>query len=177
MSLRREHGTYAMYAREGCRCDACKEYQRARVARARAARTVFNHGTRSAYDAGCRCDPCRTARREAYLTLPSEYPAVRPEPAMQRPCECGGVIQRRVPAGRWPKRCETCRKATRYLRPSASRRRSAAIRQWARERGLMHSAYGRIPSAVVAAYDAERAASQAGIRARAAERVLAGAAR
>jgi hypothetical protein len=31
--------------------------------------------------------------------------------AMTRACPCGGVITRKVPAGRWPERCDDCRKA------------------------------------------------------------------
>jgi hypothetical protein len=31
--------------------------------------------------------------------------------AMERPCECGGVIRRRVRRGRWPERCEACKGA------------------------------------------------------------------
>ena len=53
----------------GCRCDDCREYQRARVARNRGQRFaigLLTHGTRSAYDAGCRCTECLEARRAAY---------------------------------------------------------------------------------------------------------------
>lgn len=59
------HGTYTMYARRGCRCDSCKEYQRARVAKNRSDRLKtgnLSHGTRSAYDAGCRCMDCKVVR-------------------------------------------------------------------------------------------------------------------
>ena len=66
------HGTYQAYFWHDCRCDLCREYQRARVARNRTARRAagnLDHGTRSAYDAGCRCQPCRNARREAYIRL------------------------------------------------------------------------------------------------------------
>lgn len=62
------HGTHADY-KAGCRCDECREYQRARVAANRAdrfAKGKFNHGRRSAYDAGCRCEPCRAARAASY---------------------------------------------------------------------------------------------------------------
>ena len=60
------HGTYTRYADHGCRCDACRAYQRDRVARNRADRLAsgrLNHGTRSARDAGCRCDACVMTRR------------------------------------------------------------------------------------------------------------------
>lgn len=62
------HGTYASYARHGCRCDLCAEYQRSRVKRNRMRRlaTGVTHGNRSSYDAGCRCNLCREARRDAY---------------------------------------------------------------------------------------------------------------
>lgn len=63
----RPHGTYARYSR-GCRCDECREYQGARVARNRADRLAsgrLSHGTRSAWDAGCRCTECGTAHRTA----------------------------------------------------------------------------------------------------------------
>lgn len=60
-----EHGTYTMYARNGCRCESCREYQNSRVRRNRADRLEnrrLAHGTRSAYDAGCRCVHCRNRR-------------------------------------------------------------------------------------------------------------------
>lgn len=75
MSAERAHGTYRRYWIDKCRCEACREYQRARVARSRAerlARGELTHGKRSAYDAGCRCDQCRDARREARVRL-NEY--------------------------------------------------------------------------------------------------------
>lgn len=62
------HGTYAMYRRK-CRCDVCREYQRARVAKSRASRLAsgrLSHGTRSSYDAGCRCTDCKRARATVY---------------------------------------------------------------------------------------------------------------
>jgi hypothetical protein len=64
-----KHGTYGTYFHLKCRCFACREYQRARVARNRAARLAsgnLSHGSRSAYDAGCRCDQCLSARRASY---------------------------------------------------------------------------------------------------------------
>lgn len=70
-----QHGTYTRYARMGCRCPMCREYQRAKVERSRAARLAagsLSHGTRSAYDAGCRCSDCSAARRDAYKRLASE---------------------------------------------------------------------------------------------------------
>ena len=78
------HGTYTAYARHGCRCDACRAYQNARVARNRADRLAggrLTHGTRSAYDAGCRCDACYQARRVAYFVR-SEY---RPKSGRRKP--------------------------------------------------------------------------------------------
>ena len=60
------HGTYSAYARCKCRCNECREYQRARVARTRAQRLTegrINHGTSSGYDDGCRCEDCRDAHR------------------------------------------------------------------------------------------------------------------
>lgn len=63
------HGGYNAY-RRGCRCTACVDYQRERVARSRRQRLEsgqLSHGTRSAYDAGCRCDACRARRSEISL--------------------------------------------------------------------------------------------------------------
>lgn len=60
------HGTYSAYARYKCRCNECREYQRARVARSRAQRLAegrIGHGTSSGYDDGCRCEECRDAHR------------------------------------------------------------------------------------------------------------------
>lgn len=73
MNLSLAHGTYTAYA-QGCRCNACRQYQNDRVARSRANRVVKVHGIRSSYDAGCRCEACKGARREAYRTLASEHP-------------------------------------------------------------------------------------------------------
>ena len=72
-----DHGTYSMYARKGCRCDDCREYQRARVAKNRADRLAsnrLNHGSRSSYDAGCRCKLCRETRTNA---AKGEYVSLR----------------------------------------------------------------------------------------------------
>lgn len=63
-----EHGTYTMYARRKCRCDKCRGYQRARVAKNRADRLKtgnLSHGSRSSYDAGCRCLACKKSRADA----------------------------------------------------------------------------------------------------------------
>jgi len=66
------HGTYSAYARHGCRCVACVEYQNGRNARNRADRLAngrLNHGKRSAYDAGCRGPECIQVRVEGYRRL------------------------------------------------------------------------------------------------------------
>lgn len=68
----RQHGTYRRYFVDKCRCDLCREAQRARVAQNRADRLVsgrLNHGTRSAYDAGCRCLPCTVHRMTVTRTV------------------------------------------------------------------------------------------------------------
>jgi hypothetical protein len=57
------HGRYAYVAG----CASCQTYQRARVARNRAAARVrafagLTHGRRSTYDAGCHCDACTAAK-------------------------------------------------------------------------------------------------------------------
>jgi hypothetical protein len=62
-----------------------------------------------------------SARNEALSALARKYPAefaalyqAELEHAgldrvqMSRPCDCGGVIERRSPAGRWPARCADC---------------------------------------------------------------------
>lgn len=62
------HGTYTAYARHGCRCDSCREYQRARVAASRAARLAsgnVNHGS-AGWDDGCRCETCTQTHRRRY---------------------------------------------------------------------------------------------------------------
>ena len=61
------HGTYTAYARWGCRCDRCRQYQNERVARGRADRLTagrIQHG-RTGWDDGCRCDICRDAHQIA----------------------------------------------------------------------------------------------------------------
>ena len=62
------HGTYKAYAIHGCRCDRCREYQNARVAKSRADRLAsgrINHGS-AGWDDGCRCDVCTTNHRTRY---------------------------------------------------------------------------------------------------------------
>ena len=65
----------------------------------------------------------RSARSRALERLSRRHPAefgelyrsertaagVEP-PAMERPCACGGTIRRAGPSGRWPVRCERCRR-------------------------------------------------------------------
>lgn len=58
------HGSAAAYpsctaGEGGRRCEACRAYQAARVARNRRARAGTCTRTRSSYDAGCRCADCR----------------------------------------------------------------------------------------------------------------------
>lgn len=62
------HGSASAYAtctvgERGGRCEACRAYQAARVARNRAARgaRAMCTRTRSSYDAGCRCAGCVAA--------------------------------------------------------------------------------------------------------------------
>jgi len=62
------HGTYTAYARVGCRCDRCRNYQNERVKKARAERLAEGrvaHGT-AGWDDGCRCNTCTTSHRAAY---------------------------------------------------------------------------------------------------------------
>ena len=77
-----EHATVTGYRNHGCRCDLCRAVQAAynrRQRRAQFASGNISHGTRTGYDVGCRCWKCSEARRVAYYTLASEYPAQRRE--------------------------------------------------------------------------------------------------
>lgn len=51
-----------------------------------------------------------------------EYLGVAP-PQMERPCACGGTIQRKAPTGMWPTVCATCgeagRRGKRRIEPPA----------------------------------------------------------
>lgn len=72
MSRPMKHGTAFTYGKRGCRCDACKDFQRERNATNRADRLAsgrLTHGKRSAYDAGCRCALCKEARRVASASV------------------------------------------------------------------------------------------------------------
>lgn len=65
------HGTNAMYALHGCRCDWCRAEHAARARRVRASLRArpedAPHGTPSAYgNWGCRCDLCRNAWADAF---------------------------------------------------------------------------------------------------------------
>lgn len=94
------HGTRAGYSgtskRQGCRCEQCREANRAYLAeRVR----VATHGVRSTYTMGCRCDQCREAQRLYHLAnrdRPSYRRAQREakahiETLKDAPCmDCGG---------------------------------------------------------------------------------------
>jgi len=81
--LVKNHGTTSGYA-AGCRCDQCKDAQRAYTAEYKAQLATsgeYRHGTMSGYTTGCRCDDCKAAQRaymmqRNYGLTPDEYDAL-----------------------------------------------------------------------------------------------------
>ena len=92
-----------------------------------------------------------------------EENSARQAPAFKTHCSSGHLYTElttgRTPnGGRYCKACRSERSAEASARRPAAHSRAQAIRDWATSRGIPVSPRGRIPSAVVAAYEADRAA-------------------
>lgn len=81
--MTREHGTYAKYRGDRCRCDPCREAASAQKRKwrtkpdKRRPRPELPHGVYAKYRGGCRCDECRAAARERARTWTENLAAKR----------------------------------------------------------------------------------------------------
>lgn len=83
-----DHGTYRGYAKDRCRCDACKLWKSQDNLRSVNLSKVHNwvHGVARTYRYGCRCDDCKAAKKiENSKQNPKRALEVRSERSLKKP--------------------------------------------------------------------------------------------